>query len=182
MASSRPIPLGKLVAGHGVRGLARIRPFNPQSATLPRCAKLWLMPPGGSEPTCFRVSACRPHGNVFLVQLDGVASLNELEPWIGSQVEVPAESLPAASAGEVYHFEAIGLSVCTGDGTEVGVVVDVMALPANDVWVVRPRDAEPSTTAEALIPVVAPIVTHIDLAARTATIDPVDGLLDGLRP
>jgi 16S rRNA processing protein RimM len=180
MASSRPIPLGKLVAGHGVRGLARIRPFNPQSPTLPRSAELWLTPSGASEATRFRVSACRPHGNVFLVQLAGIESLNALEPWIGSQVEVPAESLPAASAGETYHFDAIGLSVCTGDGTEVGVVVDVMALPANDVWVVRPRDAECSD-AEALIPVVAPIVTHIDLATRTATIAPIDGLLDGLR-
>ncbi|HZR84366.1 MAG TPA: ribosome maturation factor RimM [Candidatus Binatia bacterium] len=174
----RVVPLGRIVAGHGVRGLARVKPFNPASPTLASCGEARLAKPG-QEPRTHRIRECRPHRGMLLVSFEGIDSLNDLEPWIGSTVEVDAGALAEPAEGELYHHETLGLEVRTTAGTRLGTIVDVMALPANDVWVVREGGADAAEGArEWLIPAVAPIVTEIDLRARVARIDPIPGLLD----
>ena len=178
MVEARIVPLGKLVAGHGVRGLARVKPFNPRSPALEGCDSVWLSRPADGTRDRRRITQCRPHKGVFLMAFEGLDSLDALLPWIGSLVETEEHALPAPGEGELYHFEAVGLEVETTGGDPVGTVVEVMALPANDVWVVHApaRDGQPRR--EILIPAVAPIVIRIDLAGRRAVIDPIPGLLD----
>lgn len=174
------VPLGKVVAGHGVRGLARVKPFNPGSPALSHCREAWLARPRDGHRELKRIRECRPHQSLFLVAFEGIDSLDALEPWIGSAVEVEAATLPEPGDSELYQYEALGLEVFTVDGRRVGTVVDVMALPGNDVWVVRPGEGPGEAAGpEVLIPVVGPIVTRIDLAARRALITPIPGLLDG---
>jgi 16S rRNA processing protein RimM len=122
------------------------------------------------------------HRGLFLLGFEGISSLDELLPWIGSSVEVEIDQLPATAPGEFYQFEAIGLEVRTVGGEVIGVVHEVLTMPANDLWVVRPTapDGAPAgAPREHLIPVVAPIVLEVDLARRVAVIDPPPGLLDG---
>lgn len=173
------IALGSLVAGHGVRGLARVHPFNPGSPALAGAREVWLAPRGGGASRRFDVLACRPHKRAFLLGLAGIDSLDALAPWIGSAVEVPAATLPELDGSEVYHHDVIGLEVRTADGTPIGTIAEVLAMPANDLWVVRGPAGADGRCAEHLVPAVAPIVTRIDLRERCAIIDPVPGLLDG---
>jgi 16S rRNA processing protein RimM len=176
---SHVLPLGRLVAGHGVRGLARVKPFNPGSPALQEASEAFLSRTGSTERHRLRVRECRPHGGLFLLRFEGIDSLNDLEPWIGSLVEVDAASLPELAESEIYHHEAIGLAVRTSAGEHLGTVAEVMALPGNDVWVVHGEPADDGKPREWLIPVVAPIVTRIDLRERVAVVEPIPGLLDG---
>ncbi len=184
VAAQPPIPLGYLVAGHGVRGLARVRLFNPVSTVLGTVESVSLVPRQGATRS-FRVVQSRPHKNEVLLGLEGIDSLDLLEPWIGSRVEVEVSCLPAPGSGELYHFESIGLCVETADGTKVGTVSDVLSMPGHDVWVVQrttptegESEASPSAR-EILIPLVGSIVREIDLSTRRAVIDPPEGLIDG---
>lgn len=175
------LPLGRLVAGHGVRGMARVKPFNPGSPTLRTSSEVWVADRSASTRRRMRVRECRPHQGLFLIRFEGIDSLDDLEPWIGGQIEVDRHVLPAPEEGEVYHHEVVGIEVRTTGGEPIGVVVEVMALPANDVWVVRDpagAGADGKAAREWLIPAVAPIVTRIDLRERFALIDPIPGLLD----
>lgn len=179
MVEARVVALGKLVAGHGVRGLARVKPFNPDSPTLRSCAAAWLHRPADGHRERLGIRECRPHHRVFLIAFEGIDSLDALEPWIGSLIEVESQTLPALAQDELYHHEAVGLTVRTTGGELVGTVAEVMALPANDVWVVRcAAPAGGASEREVLIPVVSAIVTRIDLAERVAVVDPIPGLLE----
>ena len=156
-----------------------MKPFNPGSPTLRHCGEAWLSRPGTTERTRLRMLECKPHRGLFLVGFEGIDSLDDLEPWIGSLVEVELEELAAPDEGELYHHEALGLEVRTSDGEAIGAVVEVMPLPANDVWVVREQPTVAGRPPrEWLIPAVAPIVTRIDLRERFALIDPIPGLLE----
>lgn len=115
---------------------------------------------------------------MFLLGLEGIGSLNDLEPWLRSEVLIPTSAIPDPGEGELYHFEAIGLTVRTTDGATVGRVVEVMPLPASDLWVVE--SSPDGVGREILIPVVGAIVKEIDLGERVAVIDPPRGLLDGV--
>ena len=168
--------IGVVVAGHGVRGLARVKPYNPESSIFEGCESLWLKRRADTDATRFVVTRSSPHKRVFLVSLEGIESLNALEPWIKSEVYCEAALLPKPQEGEVYHFEAVGLTVQTTSGEVVGVVRDVLALPGHDAWVLEASDARGRR--EVLIPVVGEIVKEVDLRQGIAIIDPPQGLLE----
>jgi 16S rRNA processing protein RimM len=156
-----------------------VKPFNPGSPTLRACRDAWLSRRGAEERMLWRVNECRPHKGLFLLGFEGIDSLDALEPWIGALVEVDRGELAAPNEGEVYHHEALGLTVRTRAGVVVGIVVEVMALPTNDLWVVRQDPpAAGGAAREHLVPAVAPILTEINLRERVATIDPIPGLLE----
>ncbi len=168
--------MGTLVAAHGVRGWARIRPYHADSGVLGVCPSLWLRNGEDGEPKRFDVHLWRPHKRVFLVGLDGITDRDAVARWIGCEVAVERETIPAAGEGEVYDFEVIGLEVRTVGGEVVGVIREVQPLPAGDLWVVETTGEAPGQ--EVLIPVVGAIVKEIDLVDGVATIDPPVGLLE----
>jgi 16S rRNA processing protein RimM len=170
--------VGKLVAGHGVRGLARVKPFNPTSPTLTTCDRVWLVHAPSGRRQAFRIRENRRHRGHFLLGFAGIDSLNDLEPWIGSSVEADAASVPAPTGEEIYHFEAVGLEVRTTGGERLGTVVEVMALPAQDVWVIDRGPDGAGRARELLLPVAPEIVREVDLVARRAVVDPPAGLVE----
>ena len=154
-----------------------MKPFNPTSPTLTACDRIWLVHERSGRRASFRVRENRRHKGLFLLGLEGIDSLNDLEPWIGSSVEADADAIPEAGSGEVYHFEVVGLEVRTVAGETLGTVDEVMSLPAQDVWVIHGTgpDGKPR---EILLPAVDPVVREIDLSARVAIVDPPPGLVE----
>ena len=57
--------------------------------------------------------------------------------------------LPALKAGEFYYFRLAGAEVMLTDGRRLGMIEEVIATGANDVWVVRDGERE------VLVPVIA---------------------------
>ena len=74
--------------------------------------------------------------------------------------------------GEYYWCDLLGLRVVTVEGVELGTVAEIIDTGSNDVYVVR------SAEREYLIPALADVVVAIDLATRTMTVSPPEGLLD----
>jgi len=176
-ADGEIVPLGKVVAGHGVRGLARVKPFNPRSSALASADRVFLVDASGRRAR-FAIVECRPHKGMYLVGFEGLDSLDALLPWIGSSLEIPVAELPPPGEGEIYHHEAIGLEVRTPDGHRVGTVAAVETMPGNDCWVVRTDPDAEGRVRDCLVPAVAPILSRVDLRERVAVIDPPEGLLD----
>ena len=67
----------------------------------------------------------------------------------------------------------IGCRVVLGDGSAVGTVRTIDKMNGNFLLVIERAGRE-----DALVPLVPEMVTNVDLAAGTVTIDPPEGLLD----
>lgn len=154
-----------------------MKPFNPTSPTLTTCDRVWLAHAASGRRASFRIRENRRHKGLFLLAFDGIDSLNDLEPWIGSTVEADAASVPTPAESEVYHYEVVGLEVRTRDGEVLGEIVDVMDLPAQDVWVVH-GPAPGGGRREILLPAADPIVLEVDLTRRVAVVAPPPGLIE----
>lgn len=155
-----------------------MKPFNPTSPTLTSCDRIWLAHAASGRRESFRIRENRRHKGHFLLGFEGIDSLTALEPWLGSIVEAESTSVPAPDPSEVYHFEVVGLEVRTTSGEVVGRVAEVLAMPAQDVWVIHVAASETSKAREILLPATKPVLVEIDLPARVAVIDPPPGLLD----
>ena len=97
-----------------------MKPFNPTSPTLTSCDRIWLVHERSRDGVRRSASArSAATKGLFLLGLEGIESLNDLEPWQRPS-EAESEAIPDAGAGEVYHFEVVGLEVRTVDGDSLG--------------------------------------------------------------
>jgi len=164
--------VGIITGMHGLRGALRVRPDNPDSETLEQVRRIFLEDPAGPVREFRLLRADRINRAVIRVMLEGVGDPEAAAALSGSTIAVAVEDLPAKAPGEFYHYEAIGCEVATTDGRRLGVIEEVIATGANDVWVVRDGEVE------VLVPVIENVVKSVDLGARLMVVEAVPGLLD----
>ena len=168
---TRLIPLGRVVATHGVRGELRLFPYAFPCPTLRQGLTVWVQDKAGrSESYC--VTSVRPQAPCLLVKLQGIESLDQAQALRESIVSVEEIQLAPLRDGEFYYYQVIGLKVHTLAGDEVGTIVQIFFSGGHDVWVVRQGQKE------YLIPVTEEIVRSIDIAGGQALIEPPAGLLE----
>jgi 16S rRNA processing protein RimM len=164
--------VGRISGAHGLHGAIRFRPDNPDSDTLEHVARVFVEPENGAACE-YRLSGVqRLNRTTIRLVLEGLDDPDEADALRGSALAVAIVDLPPKAPGEFYHYEAIGCAVTTTDGRHLGVIEEVMATGANDVWVVR------DGAAEVLVPVIEDVVKSIDLSGRLMVIEAVPGLLD----
>jgi 16S rRNA processing protein RimM len=168
---ARWVAVGELAGAHGVRGEARLRPFNPDSLVIGEVSEIMLVPAQGPWQRQ-RIDQARPHGPGWLVSLSGVTTPEAARALNGWRVAVRERDLPALGGGQYYCYELIGLEVVDSSGERIGTVSDVLAGGGNDLLVVNAGEKE------RLVPMVDRMVTAVDLARRRIVVHPVPGLFD----
>lgn len=80
---------------------------------------------------------------------------------------------PPADEDEFYDRQLVGLKVTSADGSDVGVVRQVLHLPRQDVLAI-----DTPAGAERLVPFVSELVPSVDLGAGEIRLAEVPGLID----
>ena len=164
------VTVGRIGRPHGIRGdvVVGVRTDEPE-LRFAVGSRLDTDPPDTGPLT---VAAMRWHSGELLVRFEGYRDRTAAEGLRGTWLRVDLSTLAPSDDPDVFHdHELIGLTVRTVDGTDVGVVEDVLH-PAQDVLAVR------GASGEILVPFVRTIVTDVDIKAGVVTIDPPPGLLD----
>ena len=73
---------------------------------------------------------------------------------------------------EYYITDMIGIQVTTDEGEDFGVLKDVMATGANDVYVIDHPSA-----GEVLVPAIKECILEVDIPGRKMKIHVMDGLI-----
>lgn len=117
------------------------------------------------------VETARDHRNRFLVKFEGVDDRDAADVLRGA-LFVPATEARDLEAGEFWEHDLQGLTVVHAQtGDVVGTIAHVQEGPAQDLLVVDTK------AGERLIPMVAEIVSEVDVEAGKVTVDPPEGLL-----
>jgi 16S rRNA processing protein RimM len=170
-AGAPAVAVGEIVGAHALKGLVRVRAYQPPAPSLHAGAPVVIEHADARREATVRAAA--PHGRgLVLVQFDGVEDRDAAEALVGARVLVRAADLPAADEGEFYYHEVTGFSVETTAGEPLGRIAETFTTGLNDVWVVRDGEREQ------LIPVIADVVRTLDRAAGRVVIEPLPGLLD----
>jgi 16S rRNA processing protein RimM len=106
----------------------------------------------------------RQHGRC-VAKLRGIDSITEAEKYVGSEVKVSADALPALKAGWFYTFDLKGCRVFATDGEYLGTITDVLDAGGTQILKVD-RENE-----ETLIPFAQSYVRKIDLGQQRIEVD-----------
>lgn len=160
---------GQVVGTHGVRGELRVQPWCDSPELFATLRKLYWDKEGKQA---VRVNS-RAHKNIALVKIEGIETVQEASALRDKILYLHRDDLKL-EAGRYFIDDLIGLKILDDQtGEEYGVLTDVSATGANDVYHMRCPNGK-----EILIPAIPLVVQNVDIDGGTVTIHPMKGLLD----
>lgn len=162
------IAIGKIARAHGLNGEVLVVPFSRDLSPFHQLNHFYF-----SEERERRVEvlSVRNINNGFLLQFQGIVDRDTAERLVGKILEVERSDLPSLPEGTFFTYEFIGLQVKTDKGEDVGEILDILKLPAHDVYLVKKGEKE------ILIPAIDSVVKSVDLENRKMVISPMAGLM-----
>ena len=157
--------VGRIGRAHGILGEATIevRTDEPES----RFAIGAKVLTDSMENPELKVSSARVHNGILLLGFEGISDRNSIEKLrntlLYSEVDI---NEPGIDHDDYHVQQLIGLRAELEDGSEFGVITDVLNLPAQDCLAIK------TNSGEVLIPFVRQLVPVVDLANKKVVVIP----------
>jgi 16S rRNA processing protein RimM len=184
------IEIGRITDAWGIKGWFKVLPHSASPEALFSAKSWFLLPPdrpmkparvtanttpaqaAWSEPLLLEVKEIKDHSDNLVASAEGVPDRNTAEALRGSRIFVSRSSFPAASEGEYYWVDLIGLQVINREGVVLGQVRDLMSTGPQTVLLIEAApEAEGGKPVERMIPFVSVFVDGVDLPGQRITVD-----------
>jgi len=161
------LEIGQIVGTHGIKGEMRVNPWCDTPDFFNNFKTLYF-DKLGQNPV--EVESCRPHGNIVLLKLDGIETVEQAISIKNKILYIKREDAKLEE-GKYFVSELIGCKVIDADtGFEYGVLSDVSVTGANDVWHIK------NSEKEYLIPAIPDVVVSTDVEKGIIEIHPLRGI------
>jgi len=127
------LAIGRIVGAHGVRGEAKMEIYTQRPERLRELRRVYF----NDDLTPQRLISSRLHAGQALLTLEGVTDREGAEALRGTVIRIAGNQAAPLEDGEFYHYQLIGLSVYTEDGTLLGKLGDIIESGEVDIYVVR---------------------------------------------
>ena len=165
------LEIGQIVSTHGIKGEVRLNPWCDSPEFVKKFKILYRDEKGNNS---FKIVSCRPHGNVAVLKIEGVDTVEEAQKLRNTILYMKRTDINLPE-GKWFVSELIGCSVLDYDDNNIcyGKIKDIESYTANDVWYIETTDGK-----EVLIPAIKDVVIKCDVANDVAYIRPLRGLFD----
>lgn len=168
MPENNWILVGIAHGAHGVRGQLRVEGLSDNPARFAVGGQLYACLPQ-RPPRLLTIQSATPHRGKLLIAFVEVQSREAAQQLLGAQLMAEPDDT-ALPQGQYYHYQLLGLQVYER-GEYLGELVDILARPANDVYVARNPEGS-----EIWIPALKTVVKNIDLEAKRMDVELPQGL------
>lgn len=163
--------VGVIANTHGIRGEVKVYPTTDDINRFKRLKKCILYT--GKEYIDLNVESVKFFKNMVILKFKEYNNINDIECYKGKDILVSRDNAVKLEKGEYYIADILGAKVILEDGSEFGVLEDVMQTGANDVYVVKTLDNK-----EVLLPKIDECVKKLDIENKIVTVHIMKGLLD----
>src|SRR5690242_6968854 len=87
------IPVGKIIATHGVKGLLKVHSYSGNLESLRASHSITIKSREGTESR-FELKSIVPHSGKFMIGLKGLDDINLAQPLVGSEICLLRSHLP----------------------------------------------------------------------------------------
>ncbi|MGN1195419.1 MAG: ribosome maturation factor RimM [Acutalibacteraceae bacterium] len=165
------LEIGQIVSTHGIKGELRVQPWCDSPEFMKKFKTLYFDKQGKTEK---KVLSCRPHGNIVILSLEGVDSVEKAQV-LKNKVLFMNRDDAKLKKGQYYIQDLLDCTVVDADDEEkvYGIITDVSQTGANDVWYITDKDKN-----EYLIPAIPTVVIDTDIVSGIIKIRPLKGIFD----
>ena len=161
--------IGRVVKAFGIRGEVVVEPLTSVPSRFSTLRSVLV----GRTPEQTRplgIGDVRVEARGIRIRFSEIGSRNDAETLVGLFLFVTEEQRVRLSPGSHYVEDLIGIDVVNESGEQVGVIKEVMKLPAQDVYVVEHEGKD------IMIPAVREFILSIDVRKRRMVVRMIDGL------
>ncbi len=156
-----------MLRAHGLDGEFRVVPFSQQPRNIVAGAIVFIAQEQHEIVTVREVT-----GGLVLTT-DRVETREDAAMLRGELLEVPHDQLVPLEDGIYYVADLIGLTASDESGEALGIVSEVLATGANDVYVISQKGG-----GELLLPAIPDVVLEIDVPGGSMTVRPLGSTSD----
>ncbi len=164
------VNIGFIRKPHGLRGYVRVEGLSDVPDRFADLDRIGVELRDGRRES-LEIERCSRDGNGWLMKFVGIDTTENAERLRSAYIQVPGEAVADLPGDAYYVFEVEGCTVVSEDGVEIGIVREVLSMPANDVFVVD------TPAGEVMIPVVRDIVVELNPEDSKIVIRPIPGLI-----
>lgn len=162
MEKKKYLEAGQIVNTHGVRGEIKIMPWADSPEFLLKFKTLYIGERG------FKVQSSRVHKNMVLAKMEGIDDVNDAMSLKNKTVCIDRDDVKLPR-GHFFISDIIGAEVVNENGDMIGVLADVMEMPAQNIYVVRGER-------EIMIPAVDEFILETDVENGRITVRIIEGM------
>jgi 16S rRNA processing protein RimM len=170
----RRVYIGRIVKVRGLRGDLKILPLTWDANRFRELEGVWVATPAG-ELRFMTFKRSRIEGQKVFVRFDDAPRRDLAEPLVGSELFVDEKQRAPLPEDYYYHDDLLGCEVICSERGPIGVVEEILEMPANEVWIVR------GELGEVLVPAVRQFVNKLDLSKRRIEVTLPEGLVSAER-
>ena len=169
--------IGIITATHGLRGEVKVYPTTDDARRYKRLKEVILAAPEEGrlekgERVVLEIEGVKFFKQFVILKFKGIDRIEDVEKYRKYSLLVPRSNAVRLRKDEYFIADLKGLVVRDEDGTEIGILKDVMETGANDVYVIALNDER-----ELLLPAIKQCVLEVDIAAGFMRVHILDGLL-----
>jgi 16S rRNA processing protein RimM len=161
-AGSAKILLGRIAGAHGIRGEVVVHSYAERPDNIVAYGP--LTDEDGTR--VFSLENVRVTNKGVVARIAGVGDRTAAEALKGVGLYVDRDRLPAATEGEYYHADLIGLAAIDPQGARIGEIVAVQNYGAGDLLEIRLTGSSKTE----LVPFTDECAPQVDLDARRVVI------------
>lgn len=162
--------IGVISNTHGLKGEVKVYPTTDDVNRYKKLKKASLVSPKSEVE--IEIEHIRFFKNMVILKIKGFDRIEQVEGLKGAELYVNREDAVELKENEFYIADMIGAKAILTDGSELGIVSDIMPTGANEVFVV-----ESETYGQLLIPSIKDCIKKIDLEHSVVTMELMDGIL-----
>lgn len=163
--------VGVIANTHGIRGEVKVYPTTDDINRFKKLKEVLL--DTEKEKLELHVESVKFFKNMVILKFKEYNNINDIEMYKGKDLLVTRANAVKLEKNEYFIADILGAKVVLEDGSEFGILEDVMQTGANDVYVVKTNDGK-----EVLLPKIDECVKNLDIENQIVTVHIMKGLLD----
>ena len=164
------LQVGVITQTHGIRGEVKVFPTTDDPTPVQDLKHVLL--DTGKETLPLEIENVKFFKQFVILKFKGYDNINDVERYKRCPLLVERSEAVPLEEDEYYITDMIGIQVTTDEGEDFGVLKDVMATGANDVYVIDHPSA-----GEVLVPAIKECILEVDIPGRKMKIHVMDGLI-----
>lgn len=166
--------VGIITSTHGLQGEVKVYPTTDDVKRFRKLKQVRLsMERAQATSTVLEIESVKFFKQFAILKFKGIDSIEEAQKYRRASLLVPRSEAVRLRKDEYFIADLIGLRVKDEDGTEIGILKDVIGTGANDVYAIGLSDGR-----EFLLPAIKQCVLEVDVEAGFIRIHILEGLLD----
>lgn len=161
--------IGQVTKAFGIKGDVIVRPMTASVARFKKLKRVYLGKQAG-DTVEYGIEHVQTEARGVRLRFRNCTDRTTAETLVGSMLFVDEEQSIVPKKGTHFIHDVLGLHVVDEDDNSLGVVKDVLRMPAQDVYVIEHNGRE------WMLPAVKEFIASIDVKARTMRVRVIEGL------